>query len=183
LRAVPSGSAVLSDGHRTFQPALIRVILSFAAPRFTRVQWGAGCITVGRVGQSLRFGNAQKLRAAQRPEPLGVETQKQEVVRPTNLPLHNGGCFVLTATTSITAIKAKSPRFQITRPHPGLEHARGDEGVHEAGHGGFGLHERLGLGGFVVPLVFFHHNASLAVSDGDLFFRTDKGLWCLANAK
>ena len=26
-------------------------------------------------------------------------------------------------------------------------------------------------------------NASLAVSDGDLFFRTDKGLWCLANAK
>jgi len=40
---------------------------------------------------------------------------------------------------------------------PGLEHAGGDEGVHEASHGGFGLHERLGLGGFVVLLVFFHH--------------------------
>ena len=26
-------------------------------------------------------------------------------------------------------------------------------------------------------------NASLAVSDGELFLRTDKGLWCLANAK
>jgi hypothetical protein len=26
-------------------------------------------------------------------------------------------------------------------------------------------------------------NASLAVSDGDLFLRTDKGLWCLANVK
>jgi outer membrane protein assembly factor BamB len=26
-------------------------------------------------------------------------------------------------------------------------------------------------------------NASLAVSDGDLFFRTDKGLWCFANVK
>ena len=39
----------------------------------------------------------------------------------------------------------------------GLEHSGGDEGTHEAGHGGFGLHERLGLGGFVVLLVFFHH--------------------------
>ena len=26
-------------------------------------------------------------------------------------------------------------------------------------------------------------NASLAASNGDLFMRTDKGLWCLANAK
>lgn len=26
-------------------------------------------------------------------------------------------------------------------------------------------------------------NASLAVSDGDLFFRTDKGLWCFSNLK
>ena len=25
-------------------------------------------------------------------------------------------------------------------------------------------------------------NASLAASDGDLFMRTDKGLWCLASA-
>jgi hypothetical protein len=40
---------------------------------------------------------------------------------------------------------------------PGFHHAGGDEGTHEAGHGGFGLHECLGLGGFVVPLVLFHH--------------------------
>jgi len=40
---------------------------------------------------------------------------------------------------------------------PGLDHAGSHEGTHEPGHRGFGLHERLGLGGFVVPLVFFHH--------------------------